>query len=93
MSLSVLPLIFMAMTLQGDATAPAASPAETVEAGKSPAMVEALANQAQMARGPRLIGEFQPAYSDEQRAAGMLGQGRISIIVTAEGSVSEAAIR
>lgn len=93
MSLSVLPLIFMTMTLQGAADAPPVAPAETVEAGKSPAMVEALANQAQMARGPRLIGEFQPAYSDEQRAVGMLGQGRISIIVTAEGSVGEAAIR
>ena len=56
-------------------------------------MVEALANQAQMARGPRLVGDFQPAYSLEQRAAGMQGQGRVSIIVTAEGRVDEASIR
>lgn len=60
------------MMSQGDAAVPPAPRAETVEAGKSPAMVEALANQAQMASGPRPIGEFKPAYSDEQRAAARL---------------------
>lgn len=96
MSLSVLPLIFALMTSQSDAAAPAApaaAPVESADRAKSPAMVEALANQTQMARGPRLIGDFEPAYSMEQRAAGMQGQGRVSMIVTAEGRVGEAAIR
>ncbi|MGB3846181.1 MAG: TonB family protein [Sphingopyxis sp.] len=94
MSLPVLPFIFMAMmTQEGGVAAPAAPPTDSAGPARSPAMVEALANQAQMARGPRLVGDFQPAYSLEQRAVGMQGQGRVSIIVTAEGYVDEASIR
>ena len=93
MSLSVLPFVFMAMTPQGDAAAPSVPPAETTEAGTSPAMAEALANKAVMGRRPQLIGNFDPAYSAAQRAAGMEGAGRIGIIVTADGTVTEAAVQ
>jgi len=92
-SLAILPFIFMTMALQGH-IAPPPAPASTVAGeAQSSAMIEALANKADMAREPRLIGRFEPAYSPEQRAAGMQGQGRISIVVTAEGTIGEATIR
>lgn len=93
MSLSILPFIFMMMTIQeGGTAAPAGPPAESAEPAKSAAMVEALANKPLVARQPRLIGDFDPAYSAEQRAAGMQGQGRISLVISAEGAVVEAVI-
>lgn len=94
MSLSVLPFILMMMAMQeGGAAAPAAPLAESGETAKSPAMAEALANRPSIARQPRLIGSFEPAYTAEQRAAGMQGQGRIGLVISAEGAVVEAAIQ
>ena len=96
MSLSVLPFIFMVMTLQGEGAAPAAPaapPAEATGPAKSPAMVEALANKPSVVRQPRLIGDFDPAYTAAQRAAGMEGQGRISLVISSEGAVVEATVQ
>lgn len=69
------------------------APPEPSASTTSAAMAEALANKAQMARGPQLIGSFDPAYSREQRAAGMQGDGRILLVVGADGTVSEATLQ
>lgn len=93
MTLAILPLALALAALQTEPAAPAAPPAETAEPAKSAAMIEALANKPAMARQPRLIGDFDPAYTAEQRAAGMQGQGRISLVISAAGAVVEADIQ
>lgn len=89
MSLSVLPFIFMAVALQGEGTAPA----EGTEPATSAAMAAALANRPLVVRQPRLTGAFDPAYTAAQRAAGMEGQGRIGLVISAEGAVVEATVQ